>query len=245
MIPINDDVSRAKLPWMTFLMIGICSAVFVLQMTADDGGCDIVDSYGVVPRRVVSALKGTDYWHCYVGHGRTRNALDPFEVEPVQTSPWLTLFTSVFLHGSIGHLFWNMMFLYALGRSVEDRIGHISFGLMFAATGISASMTSVFADMARTTPGLGASGAVAGVMGTYILLLPRARVLTIIPLVFLYPTFYIPAPLVLGLWFVLQLYYGIAELSGSITSNVGWWAHIGGFVAGYGLVFAGGRLRSG
>jgi membrane associated rhomboid family serine protease len=145
-----------------------------------------------------------------------------------------SVFVSMFLHGGWMHLIGNMLYLWIFGDNVEDRIGHLRFLAFYIACGWIATLAHGWFNTNSTIPSVGASGAIAGVLGAYILMFPRARVLTIIPLGFYMRMAEMPALLVLGLWFVLQLFSGVADLGARAeqTAGVAWWAHIGGFVAG-------------
>ena len=147
----------------------------------------------------------------------------------------VSLFTSMFMHAGWFHLFSNMLTLYIFGDNVEDRMGSISFLLFYVLSGIAAGLMQVFVNISSTTPILGASGAIAGVLGAYMLLYPRSRVVTLIFL-FIFPWFVeIPAFLYLGFWFISQIFSGVSSF-GAAVDGVAWWAHIGGF--GFGLVMA-------
>jgi membrane associated rhomboid family serine protease len=145
---------------------------------------------------------------------------------------WLAVFESMFLHGSILHLAGNMLFLWIFGNNVEDHMGHIGFVLFYFVVGIAAMAAHYLADPGSTQPVIGASGAIAGVMGAYLVLWPRARVLTIIALLFFLPV-YLPAAVLLAIWFGSQF-----VTSFNPNSDVAWVAHVGGFVAGAGIALA-------
>jgi membrane associated rhomboid family serine protease len=151
---------------------------------------------------------------------------------------WLTLFTSMFLHGSWFHVISNMMALYIFGDNVEDRLGHARYLLFYVLGGVLAGAAHIVAYPQSRLPTVGASGAIAAVLGAYLILYPRARVITLIPILFFWRVVNIPAPVYLGLWFVLQLFSGTLALAAATFQGggVAWWAHIGGFVAGIALV---------
>jgi len=149
-----------------------------------------------------------------------------------------TLFTSLFLHGGWLHVGGNMLFLWIFGDNVEDRLGHVRFLIFYLLCGVAASLTHVVANPASTMPTIGASGAIAGVLGAYLVLYPRAKVLTLLPLGFYIQVVQVPAFLFLGFWFLLQFVVGAASLSaGAAKEGVAWWAHVGGFGAGAALQF--------
>ncbi|MBC7120363.1 MAG: rhomboid family intramembrane serine protease [Candidatus Methanosuratus sp.] len=140
----------------------------------------------------------------------------------------LTAFTCMFLHAGIDHIFGNMWFLLTFGDNVEDRFGHIKFLLFYLATGFAATYVNYLIDPNSQIPTIGASGAISGVMGAYVVLFPRAKVHTILG----YYMTTLPAFAMLGLWFVLQLFFGTSSLFGGSGSGIAYWAHIGGFVVG-------------
>ena len=144
----------------------------------------------------------------------------------------------MFLHGGWLHLGGNMLYLWIFGDNVEDKLGHIRYLAFYIVCGLAASILHVFVDSTSIVPTVGASGAIAGVLGAYLLLFPRARVVTLIPIFVFIQVAELPALLVLGFWFVMQFFNGLMSL-GYQTAGMGgvaWWAHIGGFVAGLALV---------
>lgn len=161
-----------------------------------------------------------------------------------------TLFTSMFLHADIWHIGGNMLFLYVFGDNVEDAFGHVRYLVFYLVAGLAADILFIGAQLFSTdptsllVPTLGASGAIAGVLGAYIILYPRARILTLIfvGFIFIVP---LPAVIFLGLWFVYQLLYGVIALGVTATTGIAYWAHVGGFIAGilFGLVWRGRKRR--
>jgi len=143
-----------------------------------------------------------------------------------------TIFTSMFLHGGWAHIIGNMWFLIIFGDNVEDMMGHFRFAIFYVLMGIAATLTAVVFHIAPDTPSIGASGAIAGVLGAYIVLFPQSRVLTLIPIYFVVRFIEVPAQVYLVLWFVMQFVTGL----GQGEEGVAWWAHVGGFVAGMALV---------
>jgi membrane associated rhomboid family serine protease len=154
---------------------------------------------------------------------------------PTPTAPtWLTLFTSMFMHGGLLHLGGNMLFLWIFGNNVEDSMGPVKFVVFYLAAGLAATAGQVLVHPNATVPSIGASGAVAGVLGGYILLFPRARVVTVIFIVFFFTIIELPAILILGFWFVQQVLFGYFDLNtgGTSEGGVAYFAHIGGFAFG-------------
>jgi len=145
-----------------------------------------------------------------------------------------SVLTSMFLHGGFMHLIGNMLYLWIFGDNLEDRFGHLRYLVFYLLSGWVATLAHAYLEPTSTMPAIGASGAISGVLGAYLVLFPRARVLTLIPLGFYTRLAEMPALLVLGFWFVLQLFSGMAALTarGAQAGGVAWWAHIGGFVAG-------------
>ena len=153
-----------------------------------------------------------------------------------------SILLSMFLHGGWAHLLGNMLYMWIFADNVEDRLGHVKFLLIYLFWGWAATMIHAYSNTGSTIPTVGASGAIAGVLGAYLVLFPRARVITLIPLGFFLRLTELPALFVLGFWFVMQLFSGVATLgTGAQSAGVAWWAHIGGFVAGVlvGLIFKG------
>ena len=150
---------------------------------------------------------------------------------------WLTLITSMFMHGGLLHIAGNMLFLWIFGNNIEDALGRVKFILFYFGGGLAATAAQTLIDTSAAIPSIGASGAVAAVLGGYALLYPRARVVTLIIIIVFITLIELPALLVLGLWFLMQLYYGSSELAQPIAGGgVAYWAHIGGFVFGLVIV---------
>jgi len=158
-----------------------------------------------------------------------------------------SVLTSMFLHGGFMHLIGNMLYLWIFGDNLEDRFGHLRYLVFYLLSGWVATLAHAYLEPTSTMPAIGASGAISGVLGAYLVLFPRARVLTLIPLGFYTRLAEMPALLVLGFWFVLQLFSGMAALTarGAQAGGVAWWAHIGGFVAGMVLSYVFAALRPG
>ena len=147
-------------------------------------------------------------------------------------SPLFSLFTSMFLHGGLLHLAGNMLYLWVFGNNVEDRMGPAAFIGFYLAAGVVASYTHVLTEPSSQIPLVGASGAIAGTLGAYLVMFPHARVLTLVPIVFFLQLMELPALVVLGFWFVLQAFQGVGGLGGDPAGGVAWFAHIGGFAFG-------------
>lgn len=210
MIPLKDDNPTSRAAVFTVLMIGANVLVFLWQLTHPMGFEWAVLAYGAIPAEVL-----------------TLRNIGPQGLVP----PPLTVLTSMFMHGSIPHLVFNMLFLWIFGNNIEDALGRVRFLIFYLLCGTAAALAQiVVGGPASTIPMVGASGAIAGVLGAYLVLYPHARVLTMVP-VFLFIQFvWLPAGVFLIVWFVVQLF---SSFSGG---PVAWYAHIGGFVAGLLLV---------
>jgi membrane associated rhomboid family serine protease len=215
MIPLRDDNPSGTPQIVTIAFIVMCVLVFLWQLSFGPQGAQrIVYALGVVPASLL-------------GQGQL-----PPELSLV--SPWMTVFTSMFMHGGWMHLIGNMLYLWIFGDNVEDSMGHGRFVVFYLLCGIAAVLAQALPDPASTIPMVGASGAISGVLGAYLLLYPHARVLVAIPLGFLLHTMRIPAGLVLVLWFGLQLFSSAMAQPGQ--GGVAFRAHIGGFIAGMILI---------
>ncbi|MCB9877131.1 MAG: rhomboid family intramembrane serine protease [Planctomycetes bacterium] len=223
MIPLRDSIPTVRTPVVRNALVAICAVVFLLQFV---GGDDLTFRLGLVPARLSHAdasggLEVSGRWFGRSGRVHIDAALVP---------DWLTLVTCTFLHGGWLHILGNMWFLWIFGDNVEDRFGRAPFLLFYLGCGTAASLAHYLANPESPMPTIGASGAIAGVMGAYMLLYPHSRVLTLIPIGFFLMDAVLPAPLFLGFWFVLQLVQGTVDAG--LGGGVAWWAHIGGFAVG-------------
>jgi len=216
MIPLGDNIPSRRFPFVNYLIIGANFLAFFYELSLGKGLDTFITEWGAVPARVTDALSGGE------------------------TSPaaFITLITSMFLHGGWLHILSNMLFLWIFGDNVEDSMGHIRYTVFYLLAGIAAGLAQVFVAPDSTAPGIGASGAIAGVLGAYLVMFPHAQVEVLIPWFLFFPIFKVPALLMLGIWFLTQFFNGVAALTIAHTSagGVAWWAHIGGFVAGLLLV---------
>ena len=220
MIPLRDNIPASRTPIVRNTILGICAVVFVLQLGDPDG--TLVESYGMVPARV---LDGDAELLLRDSRGRIVQRIGEAAVPD-----WLTLLTCTFLHGGWLHFLGNMLFLWIFGDNVEDRFGRVPFVLFYLGCGVAASAAHLWAAADSPIPSIGASGAIAGVMGAYLFLYPRSRVQMLVIFGFFVDVIVLPAPFFLGYWFVLQLVQGSIDFGRG--AGVAWWAHIGGFVAG-------------
>ncbi len=216
MFPLRDGIPSRRFPAVTLSLITVNVLVFLYQWTLpDDGLKNLFYLFGIVPARLSDPV-----WAVSVGY---------------TSGGWLSFLSSMFLHGGFLHLAFNMWTLWIFGDNVEDRLGRGRFLLFYLACGLAAGGLQWLTDPASTVPTIGASGAIAGVLGAYLWLYPHARILTLIPIL-IYPLFvHIPALVYLGIWFLLQLTSGIQAFGQDAAGQAGgvaWWAHVGGFVAG-------------
>ena len=245
MFPLRDSIPSRTTPWVSYFLIAACALIFLLQVTRPDGGTGLIQQYGMVPLRI-SAPDETPVLSqpmlVQTAQG-TEVVIEQHPLIPSAVPPLAALLTCIFLHGGWMHFIGNMWFLYVFGDNVEDRLGHVGFLLMYLATGVLASLAHFLASPESSVPTIGASGAIAGVMGAYALLYPHAKVQAIVPLIVVVQMFVLPAPLFLGVWFAFQTFSGLTQ-SGA-GGGVAWWAHIGGFVAGAGIALLVGRTPLG
>jgi len=204
MIPISDENPATRTPIVTWAILITCVVVFIWQFSLNERQSEaVIRSLGFTPRVF------------FAGSG---------------SGPWLTLITSMFLHGGLLHLGGNMLYLWIFGNNVEDAFGHARFFVFYFVCGAAAALAQGIAEPETTLPMVGASGAISGVLGAYVLIYPRARITVIIPLgLILYPT-KISSVFVVGFWFIMQL--ASAALAEPGAPGVAWLAHVGGFVAG-------------
>jgi membrane associated rhomboid family serine protease len=217
MIPIRDEQPRFSTPYLNNFLIGLNLLIFLFESVLDPASQKaLIFQFGVIPSHVTALLAG-------------RGGYEPAAV-------LLPFFTSMFLHGSWMHVIGNMWFLWIFGDNIEDQLGHFTYLIFYLLSGVVAAMTQVVLDPGLRVPTVGASGAIAGVLGAFFVLYPKARVLTWFPPIFF---FHLPAWIMLGYWFVLQFLSGAASsiaYSSQATGGIAFWAHVGGFLAGVILI---------
>ena len=212
MIPLKDRNPSETAPVVTVALIAANTAAFLYELTLPASVENaFLASYALVPQQVTHLLAGP--------HVSLQAAGMPF-------------LTSMFLHGGWLHLIGNMWFLWIFGDNVEDRLGHISYLFFYLFCGFGAGLAHVMMNLGSATPTVGASGAISGILGAYIVLYPRAKVLTLIPLIVFWFTVDLPAFVILGYWFVIQFFSGISSVGTRAGGGVAYWAHIGGFALG-------------
>ena len=224
MIPLKSDNPRTSPAIVTVVLITLNILIFLYQFSlGPKAGQRLVNTYGLIPARAELLLAPA-------AHGT-----------PVTLPQVLVpLVTSMFLHGGWLHVLGNMLFLWVFGGSVEDRLGHFSYFFFYMVCGVGSGLFDTMVGWGSKIPTIGASGAISGVMGAYIVLFPKSRILTLIPIFIVFWTVRLPAFLLLGYWFVLQFLSGVGSLGVTDQGGVAWWAHVGGFLLG-GLLVLGHR----
>jgi membrane associated rhomboid family serine protease len=216
MIPIKDSPRAQRFPFVNIALILANALVFYFELTMGAGRLEgFIDRFGLVPARLM--------------------AVD-FSYPASVVAGAIPLFTSMFIHAGWIHIAGNLLFLWIFGDNVEDRLGHLGYAVFYVLCGVGAGLAHAFLTTAisgpSVVPTIGASGAIAGVMGAYIVLYPKAKVLTLVPAIFYAWFWEIPAWIYLGVWILIQLFTGMLDLSGATSGGVAWWAHVGGFAAG-------------
>jgi hypothetical protein len=228
MIPLKDDTPRFSTPLINSFLIIANVVVFLFEEALGPRQqAGFIQSFGLIPVRLATSLNlmVVQQVHSHVHVVSPALALLP-------------VLTSMFLHGGWWHLIMNMWFLWIFGRNVEDTLGHFPYLVFYLTCGFAAALVQTFSDLSSAIPTVGASGAIAGVMGAYFILYPRARVLMLVPFLFIF-FLWLPAWVVLGYWFVLQFLSGVGTALVTAERGAGgvaFWAHVGGFVAGVLLV---------
>ncbi|HEX7706569.1 MAG TPA: rhomboid family intramembrane serine protease [Thermoanaerobaculia bacterium] len=220
MIPLRDDNPRRSTPWVNYTLVGLNLVAFAWQVSLGEQLQQALYNIAFIPAR---------FW---------------------LPGNWLadvfTIMVSMFLHGSLMHIGSNMLYLWIFGDNIEDRLGHFRYLLFYLLCGVGATIAHAYFSPASRIPAIGASGAIAGVLGAYLILFPRAKVMTLIPIIFIITIREIPAIFILGIWFVLQLFSGVGSLGVTDAQDMGgvaYFAHIGGFVLGMILIAPFGGLR--
>jgi membrane associated rhomboid family serine protease len=213
MIPLRDDNPIRSTPVVTIALIAVCTIVFLWEITlSDDQAEAAVYLLGFIPAVLFGRAQLQEHW----------------------VSPGVSVVTAMFMHGGWMHVIGNMLYLWIFGDNVEDRVGHVRFVFFYLICGAVAALAQALPDMGSKVPIIGASGAVSGVLGAYIVLYPRANVLVGVPFFLVFQTFRVPAWVVLGMWFVGQLASSLLAAQGQ--GGVAFGAHVGGFLAGVVLI---------
>jgi len=205
MIPLRDDIPTRRVPIVNYALIAVNVLVYLFQSMLGAEEQALVYEFALIPIQFTSGISLGDI---------------------------TDIFTSMFMHAGLAHIGGNMLYMWIFGDNVEDRMGRGRYIIFYLIGGLVASLTHIFTNPGSQIPTVGASGAIAAVLGAYLVLYPQSRVLTLVPLGFFIRMTMLPAALVLGLWFVLQFFSGVISLGGPDVGGVAFWAHIGGFVAG-------------
>jgi len=204
MIPLRDTAPRKGFPFLTYFLIGVNVFVFFYMFTLSKGELDfLIQNYALIP--------------AFVGQGLNLH----------------TFFTSLFLHGSLVHLFGNMLFLHIFGDNVEAKLGKLRFLLFYLVCGVAGCLSQIVLNPSSQIPNLGASGAIAGLMGAYLYFFPKAKVEVLVPIFIFYRVVKMPAFFMLGYWFLFQALSGLGSLGYANLGGVAYFAHIGGFLSGF------------
>lgn len=210
MFPLYDTVRTRTFPFINLTLILANVLAFLYELRLDPVALEqFIFTWGLIPDRFLG---------------------DP-------STTWNTIFSSMFLHGGWFHIINNMWVLFIFGDNVEAGMGRIRYLIFYLLSGVAAALLQTYILPSSTVPMIGASGAVAGVLGAYLILVPRARIASLVPILFIFTIVEIPAVFFLVFWFVSQLYSGLFSIQGAGESGIAWWAHIGGFVFGFIMVF--------
>ncbi len=225
MLPLSDpDLVTRKRPYVNVGLIIACVLVFIYELSLNATATEyFFYQYGFIPAAVAQGIRSV----------KDKLSDGSIITIPLILPAWLTIFTSIFLHGGWLHVAGNMLYLWVFGDNVEDRFGHLWYLIFYLATGVIASLTQIFAAPSSTVPNIGASGAIAGALGAYFVLFPYSRVRTLV-VIFIFPLFLrIPSVILLGFWFFLQFISGVGSIGPSAQAEgIAYWAHVGGFVSG-------------
>jgi membrane associated rhomboid family serine protease len=239
LFPLKDDIPTRRFPVLTAAIIAACVVVYFLF---EHGGWDLgqtgnerVVEYGAIPYELTHPGK-----ECAELSGQIacEGQAGVEGQAPDQPATWITIFTSMFMHGSLLHLGGNMLFLWIFGNNIEDSMSRWRFAAFYVGGGVAALAAQVLVRAGETAPTVGASGAIAAVLGGYAILYPRARVVTVLFIVVFFTIVTLPALIVLGLWFLLQLAYGASDIAQPVGGGggVAYFAHVGGFAFGLALI---------
>jgi len=210
MFPLYDTVRSRRFPAVNLMLILINIVAFLYEIQMDASTLkEFIFEWGLIPARLLG---------------------NP-------STAWRTIFTSMFLHGGWFHIINNMWVLFIFGDNVEARMGGIRYLIFYLLSGVAAVLLQTYILPSSAVPMIGASGAVAGVLGAYLILFPHSRIASLVPILFIFTIIEIPAVIFLLFWFASQLYSGLFAIQGSSGSGIAWWAHIGGFIFGVAMVF--------
>ena len=205
MIPLYDTLRPRRFPFVTWALIVLNALVFYHELTLGNTGLEgFIRTWGLIPSNLTRHLE----------------------------TAWPTLFSSMFIHGGWFHILSNMWVLFLFGDNIEDRMGSLRYLFFYLLSGLAAALMQVYILRNNNMPMVGASGAIAGVLGAFLVMFPRARIASLVPILFIFTIVELPAVIFLAFWFISQLFSGLFLLNGGTDSGIAWWAHIGGFVFG-------------
>jgi membrane associated rhomboid family serine protease len=205
MIPLYDTIRSRRFPLINWILIVLNVVVFLYEISLGGAGLErFIRTWALIPSRLIASPE----------------------------TAWVTIFTSMFMHGGWLHILSNMWVLYIFGDNIEERLGGQRYLIFYLLSGVAAALLQTYILQGSSAPMLGASGAIAGVLGGYLVQFPRARVASLVPIFFIFTIIEIPAAIFLLFWFILQLFSGLFALQGGGSSGIAWWAHIGGFLFG-------------
>lgn len=213
LIPLHDDNPTERLPWVTISLIALNVVVFAYELTLGPRLDHFIQEWALTPYSIIKFGPGPEY---------------------------LTFLTSIFLHGGFVHIIGNMLYLWIFGNNIEDTLGHGKFIFFYLLCAVGASLAHIFTNPTSQIPALGASGAIAGILGAYLILFPRASIVTAIPIIYIIRIVRLPALIVIGFWFILQILSGWTSITAApteLSTSIAWFAHIGGFITGAILIF--------
>ncbi len=217
MIPLYDTVRSRHFPVVNLVLIALNILVFIYEAQLGGTGLErFIRAWALTPNRLIANPQVA----------------------------WVTIFTGMFLHGGWFHVLSNMWFLFIFGDNIEDRLGPARYLFFYLLSGVAAALMQVYILQTSNVPMIGASGAIAGVLGAYLISFPRARIASLVPILFIFTIIEIPVTIFLLFWFISQLFSGWLSLQGASGSGIAWWAHIGGFVFGFVSVNWFGRRRT-
>jgi membrane associated rhomboid family serine protease len=218
LIPIRDENPTRSFPLVTLSLILTNLAIFFYQFTLGSHALELfLAKYALFPSQITTGI-----------------AVTPLAIKPF----FLSIFTSMFIHGGIIHIAGNMLYLWIFGNNIEDILGHAKFLLFYLTAGVGGAIAHIISSPYSQIPTIGASGAIAGILGAYLILFPYARVLTIVPIFFFIEIIRVPAVILIGFWFILQLFNGFFSLEvAQSAGGIAWFAHIGGFLTGLILIY--------
>ena len=210
MIPLKDRNPSRTFPFINYLLIAANAAVFLYELSLGQQLDGFIIKYGLISHR---------YFYDLEHHIHLLTRYVPF-------------FSSMFLHGGWMHIIGNMWFLFIFGDNVEDRLGHGNYLAFYLLSGLAAAIVQLLSSVGSSVPTIGASGAISGVLGAYLVMFPRAKVVTLLPIFFFFDIIDISAFLFIGFWFLIQFVSGLQAVGIDTSGGIAWWAHVGGFVSG-------------